>query len=126
MAGKRGSRGKEKATENGKAAHMDPKSGDARAEGASADGDVVECRFKHLLEPIRDLALNWNIDIAQVRSCNHHSRLRCWMWQQSWCMAEAAAATVTAAAASAVSLQHTNQRRWLSRSSSTTSASWNR
>jgi hypothetical protein len=32
-----------------------------------ADGEdgVVECRFKHLLEPIRDLALNWNIDIAQ-------------------------------------------------------------
>jgi len=66
MAGKRGCRGKEKATENVRAAHVDPKSGGTRSEGASADGDVVECRFKHLLEPIRDLALNWNIDIAQV------------------------------------------------------------
>jgi hypothetical protein len=36
-------------------------------DAAAADqADVVECKFKHLLEPIRDLAINWNIDIAQV------------------------------------------------------------
>jgi hypothetical protein len=54
------------------------KDGPAHAPSGAADGvsggdaaaadqaDVAECKFKHLLEPIRDLAINWNIDIAQV------------------------------------------------------------
>ena len=44
---------------------------DGSASGVAGDGgEVVECRFKHLLEPIRDLALNWDIDIAQVLACS--------------------------------------------------------
>ena len=37
-------------------------------EPAADQVDAAECKFKHLLEPIRDLAINWNIDMAQVRS----------------------------------------------------------
>ena len=29
-----------------------------------AEGSQKEARFSHLLQPIRDLAENWNIDVA--------------------------------------------------------------
>lgn len=45
----------------------DAADGESGGDAAAADqADVAECKFKHLLEPIRDLAINWNIDIAQV------------------------------------------------------------
>jgi len=50
--------------------HISSADVDSVADGAAAavsnEGEIAEFKFKHLLEPIRDLALNWNIDIAQV------------------------------------------------------------
>lgn len=62
VSSRRAGGGKGKAADGGKG-----KTVEAADEREPADGvdEVTECRFKHLLEPIRDLALNWNIDIAQ-------------------------------------------------------------
>lgn len=37
----------------------------AEEEERENDSPAEEFRFKHLLEPIRDLAVNWNVDIAR-------------------------------------------------------------
>ena len=58
--GRRAGAVKDKSKPGQGAAHDVPSS----AFGSDDAGQVVEYRFKHLLEPIRDLALNWNLDIA--------------------------------------------------------------
>jgi condensin-2 complex subunit H2 len=64
MVSRRGGKGRAAGGGKGAGAGAEEAPTDNGAPIDAAD-EVTECRFKHLLEPIRDLALNWNIDIAQ-------------------------------------------------------------